>query len=62
MEPSKWGPPAQLNTYTQITPLWIGTLWEQVELRGEANRARVTLRRWIVFLRNSLIMSISSPS
>jgi hypothetical protein len=54
-QPSKWGPPALLNTYTLVTPLWIGALWEQVELRGEPNRARIILRRWIVFPKNTLI-------
>jgi hypothetical protein len=54
-QPSKWGPPPLLNTYTLVTPLWLGTLWQQVELRGEASRARIILRRWIVFPKNALI-------
>jgi hypothetical protein len=54
-QPSKWGPPALLNTYTLVTPLWIGMLWEQVELRGEPNRARITVRRWISFPENRYI-------
>ena len=53
-QPSKWGPPAQLNTYTQVTPLWVGFLWEQVELHGDSNRARIILRRWLAFPENSL--------
>jgi hypothetical protein len=53
-QPSKWGPPPLLNTYTLVTPLWIGSLWQQVELRGEANRARIIFRRWIVFPENTL--------
>jgi hypothetical protein len=46
-QPNKWGPAEQYNIYTQATPIWIGFLWEQVELRGEPNQARITLRRWV---------------
>lgn len=54
-QPSKWGPPPLLNTYTLVTPLWVGSLWQQVELRGESNRARIILRRWVVFPKNALV-------
>ncbi|HEU5098002.1 MAG TPA: hypothetical protein VFU22_03085 [Roseiflexaceae bacterium] len=46
-QPNKWGPAEQYNIYTQVTPLWIGFLWEQVELRGGPHQARITLRRWV---------------
>jgi hypothetical protein len=46
-QPNKWGPAEQYYIYTQVTPLWIGFLWEQVELRGGPNQARITLRRWV---------------
>jgi hypothetical protein len=45
--PDKWGPLDQSNTYTHVSPLWIGYLWEQAELYGEPNHARIILRRWI---------------
>jgi hypothetical protein len=45
--PDKWGPASQINTYTRVRPLWIGFLWEQVELHGEPNHARITMRRWV---------------
>jgi len=46
-QPNKWGPAEQYNIYTQVTPLWIGFLWEQVELRGGPHQARITMRRWV---------------
>jgi hypothetical protein len=45
--PDKWGPASQINTYTHVTPLWLGFLWEQVELHGEPNQARISIHRWI---------------
>ena len=50
--PDKWGPKEQINTYRRVRPIWGGYggyLWEQVELRGEPNQARIALRRWFTF-------------
>jgi hypothetical protein len=63
--PDKWGPSSQFNTYTHVSPLWIGYLWEQAELRGEPQYARITVRRWVtvpwrIYLR--YVMSIPSQS
>jgi hypothetical protein len=60
--PDKWGPPSQINTYTHVSPLWIGFLWEQVELHGEPNQARITIHRWItVPWRQYIVMSMRDP-
>lgn len=58
-QPNKWGPAEQYNIYTQVTPLWIGFLWEQVELRGGPNQARITLRRWVSISWKSLFSYVN---
>jgi hypothetical protein len=46
LPPDRWGPREQINTYTQVKPFWVGYVWEQVDLHGEPNHARITVRRW----------------
>lgn len=50
--PDKWGAASQINTYTRVSPIlggYAGHVWEQVELHGEPNHARITVRRWVTF-------------
>jgi hypothetical protein len=45
--PDRWGPVSQRNTFTHVSSLSIGYLWEQVELHGEPNQPRIIVRRWM---------------
>jgi hypothetical protein len=50
--PDKWGPADQINTYRRVRPLWggyAGYVWEQVDLDGGPNVARIRVRRWVTF-------------
>jgi hypothetical protein len=60
LQPDKWGPATQINTYTNIESFWLGFMWEQVELHGEPNHARITLRRWITFPVDSQLRYVKS--
>ena len=48
--PSWWRPnmPAT-NTYLHVSSFWFGAIWDAVELDGEPNIARISVRRWIEF-------------
>ena len=47
LPPDRWGLARQLNTYTRVSPLWFGYLWEQADLHGEPSRARIIVGRWL---------------
>ena len=35
------------NTYLHVSSFWFGAIWDAVELDGEPNVARISVRRWI---------------
>ena len=47
-QPIWWRPdmPAT-NTYVHVSSFWFGSIWDAVELEGEPNLARISVRRWI---------------
>ena len=44
-----WWMPGKQSTfqYVYLSSPWLGTIWDVVELEGESNSARISVRRWI---------------
>jgi hypothetical protein len=45
--PIWWQPHmSDTDTYLHVSSSWFGSIWDSVELNGEANVARISVRRW----------------
>ena len=48
--PIRWSmDTAAANTYLHESSFWFGAIWDAVELDGEPNVARISVRRWFEF-------------
>ena len=47
VHPSWWHPGPPDLSYIYWSDVRLGVLWSQIELHGEPNEARITIRRWV---------------
>ena len=47
LPPDYSGASAQFTTYSYVNYYWFGTIWEQADLEGDAEHARIVVRRWL---------------
>jgi hypothetical protein len=40
---------SERSSYLHVSSFWFGAIWDAVELDGEPNVARISVRRWIEF-------------
>lgn len=47
LPPDYSGARAQFTIYSYVNHYWFGSIWEQADLQGDPQHARIVVRRWL---------------
>ena len=47
LPPDYSGAKVQFTIYSYVNYIWIGSIWEQADVQGEAQRGHIVVQRWL---------------